>query len=795
MFKSYTIHIATLAGVIILGLAAFFINSTVSRIVQQELEKSLVTVLQTARSGVRTWSRENQSAARIAAQDKEVRRLAGEFLAMSHLRDDLVRSPFQEEMRNQLRVVYEGMGYTGYFLIGLDKLSLSSMRDANVGKENLLAAQPKFLDSISAGETAISLPLLSDVPLRDSRERLVEGLPTMFVGAPITDDGGEVIAALVFRIDPGRDFAALLERGRIGETGETYAFDRNGLLLSPSRFDDQLRQAGLIGPDQVAMLNLEVRDPGVNLMERSRPGVAPEEMPLTRMALSAVEGAQGSDLDGYRNYRGAPVVGVWLWDDDLGMGLTTELDVSQARRFLNVLQMAIAAFTITAMGLLIALAVLFLFNRKREIGREYWVQQREARFSAILSTATEAIVTIDENGLIDLFNPAAEAMFGYQAEEVTGKNVEMLMPGNYQSKHNLSLARYLRTGETTVIGTGREVEGRRKDGSVFPVDLALAEWQTDGKTYFTGSMRDLTARVRMEGRLREAQKMEALGRLSGGVAHEFTNLLLPIIALTTSSISDLPENDKVAAKLKKVLQTAEHGRSILNQIMDFSRQRSVDRSKIELVDVIGEAIALLKVTLPPRIEVLFCSDGFDEIALADPVEIHQMISNLGINAAKAINKEPGRIEFRLQRLEIGKTHQKEPKELKPGRYAHLTVSDTGCGMNKDISAKIFEPFFTTRLEGEGTGMGLSIVHAIVTGHEGAISVESRPGEGTTFDIYLPLGELPVHEDKSSYDGIAYDDKEPAAAALITRKEESGAEAPAVDETRENKSPDTEPALE
>lgn len=794
MFKTYTIHIATLAGVIILGLAAIFINSTLSQNVQRELEKSLVTVLRTAHSGVRTWSRENQSAALIAAQDKDVRRLAGEFLSMPHLRDDLVRSPLQEEMRDQLRVVYEGMGYTGYFLIGPDNISLSSMRNANVGKENLLTAQPKFLDSIWAGKTAISLPLRSDVPLRDSRERLAEGLPTMFVGAPIADEEGDVIAALVFRIDPGRDFAALLERGRIGETGETYAFDGNGLLLSPSRFDDQLRQAGLIKPDQVAMLNLEVRDPGVDLMERLRPGVSPEEMPLTRMASSAVEGAEGADLDGYRNYRGVPVVGVWLWDDDLGMGLTTELDVSQARTFLNVLQMAIAAFTAAAMGLLIALAALFLFNRKREIRREYQIQQREARFSAILSTATEAIVTIDENGLIDLFNPAAEAMFGYDAEEVAGKNVEILMPRNYQSKHNISLTRYLRTGETTVIGTGREVEGRRKDGSTFPVDLALAEWQMDGRTYFTGSMRDLTVRVRLEERLRQAQKMEALGRLSGGVAHEFTNLLLPIIALTTSSISDLGENPEVTAKLKKVLQTAEHGRSILNQIMDFSRQRSADRSTVVLADVIGEAVALLRVTLPPRIEVLYCADGFDEIALADPTEIRQMISNLGINAVKAISKGVGVIEFRLQQFEVGRTHKKEPKDLKPGRYAHLTVSDTGCGMSKDILAKIFEPFFTTRSKREGTGMGLSIVHAIVTGHEGAISVESRPGKGTTFDIYLPLREIPADDEKSAYDGIAYEDEQRATATLSTGKERSDAETPAAGGTREETSADA-PATE
>jgi hypothetical protein len=194
------------------------------------------------------------------------------------------------------------------------------------------------------------------VALSDSDESLREDQPTMFVGAPVRDPTGAVIAALTFRLDPGQDFTAILQRGRIGASGETYAFDREGRLISESRFDDQLRSIGLLGPEDRGILNIEVRDPGETLLRAGVNGRPREHRPLTRMAASALAGEAGVDLDGYRDYRGVPVIGAWLRDSDLELGLTVEIDRREAYATVNSTRTVIFALSGLAMCLMIGLA-------------------------------------------------------------------------------------------------------------------------------------------------------------------------------------------------------------------------------------------------------------------------------------------------------------------------------------------------------------------------------------------------------------------------------------------------------
>ena len=222
---------------------------------------ALETVLDTTRQAFLTWAREERASARIWAQTPELIELTEELLRQAPTPEALLAIPQQDAVRRLLQRVQSTKGYEGFFIIAPDGISLSSSRDENIGIANLLMEQPDVLARLLAGSTVLSLPQRSDVPLIDEHGNPEQGRPTMFVGAPVLGANGAPIAALVFRLNPFLDFTAIFQRGRLGITGETYAIDARGQLISESRFDDQLREIGLIGEGELALLNIDVRDP------------------------------------------------------------------------------------------------------------------------------------------------------------------------------------------------------------------------------------------------------------------------------------------------------------------------------------------------------------------------------------------------------------------------------------------------------------------------------------------------------------------------------------------------------
>ena len=344
--------------------------------IRSETEQSLRTVLATTRRAVYFWLREHQSAAKVWANTEEVRQATKYFLTTPRTKRVLAASPMQDKLRSWLSPINIGKGYQGYFIIGPDKVNLSSSRDQNIGDLNLISSQTRFFERVWSGKTAGSIPQISDVPLKDMEGDLREGMPTMFVGAPILDDTGNVIAIFTFRIDPTEVFTAILQQGRLGITGETYAFDGDGRLISESRFDDQLINIGLISPYQRSILNIEIRNPGVNLVQRERSEIRRSDQPLTRMATSAVSGGTGIDLDGYRDYRGVPVIGIWSWDPELGFGITTEMDTSEAYRTLHSVQYTITTLSVIAISLLIGLTIVFNASRKKIMDSQQHLMER-----------------------------------------------------------------------------------------------------------------------------------------------------------------------------------------------------------------------------------------------------------------------------------------------------------------------------------------------------------------------------------------------------------------------------------
>jgi PAS domain S-box-containing protein len=371
------------------------------------------------------------------------------------------------------------------------------------------------------------------------------------------------------------------------------------------------------------------------------------------------------------------------------------------------------------------------YRRSQEALRE-----STERLQAVLNAAVDGIVIIDTAGIIQSVNPAVREMFGYAPEELVGRNVKILMPPPFREEHDGYIARYLATGEARIIGIGREVEGRRRDGSTFPLDLAVSKVRHGDEVFFLGMLRDISERMRLEAEIRQAQKMEAIGRLAGGVAHDFNTLLGTIRGYSEMLLGALPGEETLRRHVEQIHRAALRGAQLTRQLLLFSRRQELDARAVDLgklladLDVmlerlIGEDVRLVR-QLEPRLDPVW----------GDPGELHQVFLNLVVNACDAM-PSGGSLTLALSNLEAGREIAIEGGRLPPGPYVLLQVADTGTGMTEEVRRRIFEPFFTTKGPGEGTGLGLSTVHAIVRRSKGGIAVESQPGQGTTFRIYLP----------------------------------------------------------
>ncbi|HYN21618.1 MAG TPA: PAS domain S-box protein, partial [Thermoanaerobaculia bacterium] len=358
---------------------------------------------------------------------------------------------------------------------------------------------------------------------------------------------------------------------------------------------------------------------------------------------------------------------------------------------------------------------------------------------AVLNAAVDGIVLIDTSGIIQSVNPSVQKMFGYAPEELLGRNVKVLMPALRREEHDGYIARYLATGETRIIGIGQEVEGRHRDGSTFPLDLAVSEVRHGGEVFFLGTLRDISERLRLEAEIRQAQKMEAVGRLAGGVAHDFNTLLGTIRGYSEMLLSALPAGEALHRHVEQIHHAALRGAQLTQQLLAFSRRQEVQAQAVDLGRLLEDVEAMLDRLIGEDVELIRKIEPGLGHVWGDSGELHQVILNLIVNACDAM-PSGGTLGLFLSGVDADQALVVEGGRLPPGRYVLLRVSDTGIGMDEEIRRRIFEPFFTTKEPGKGTGLGLSTVHAIVRRSKGGITVESQPGQGSTFRVYLPCAE-------------------------------------------------------
>ena len=362
------------------------------------------------------------------------------------------------------------------------------------------------------------------------------------------------------------------------------------------------------------------------------------------------------------------------------------------------------------------------------------IEEREALLRSILETAPDAVITIDKYGIIQSFSAAAEKLFGYSAGEVIGHSVKMLMPAPHRESHDGYIARYLRTGEKRIIGIGRQVEAQRKDGSIFPMQLAVGEVKLGEAHIFSGFISDLTARVKMEQELRQAQKIEAIGQLTGGVAHDFNNLLT-VIAGNLEMLERRLEGAEHREILGEAQEASRLGAELANRLLAFGRRQPLNPRPVDLNALVGGIVELLRRSLGETVEIETRLPGGLPMIMVDSGQVENTLLNLAINARDAMPKG-GRLVIETARAEIDADYAAAYADVVPGRYVTMAVTDTGTGMPPEVRQHAFEPFYTTKAPGAGSGLGLSMVYGFVKQSGGHIQLYSEVGHGTTVRLYL-----------------------------------------------------------
>jgi PAS domain S-box-containing protein len=402
------------------------------------------------------------------------------------------------------------------------------------------------------------------------------------------------------------------------------------------------------------------------------------------------------------------------------------------------------------------------------------LHESEARLRTILETAPEGVVTTDAAGTIESVNRAAERLFGRRREDLIGQPAAQLLSDGADADP------FREPGE-------RELLARRTGGDTVSIQLSTGEARLGERSVFTSFVRDISDRKRaeaeradLEAQLRQAQKLETIGTLAGGIAHDFNNILAAVIGYLHLALAELPPETPAHEYLLEVQRAAQRATDLARQILLFSRRTEQRRQLVLLDEIVEEALQLLRASLPTTIEIRRHVDPEIPPIEADPTQIHQVLMNLCTNAAHAMHGS-GVLELGLTVTDLAPGQADAPATLGAGRYVRLTVRDTGHGMDPGTMERIFEPFFTTKPPGEGTGLGLSVVHGIVAAHGGAIHVESAPGRGTTFTVYLPVSVAAAPADAASAPAdltgqervLVVDDDAPVAAVTQRVLERSG----------------------
>jgi len=364
------------------------------------------------------------------------------------------------------------------------------------------------------------------------------------------------------------------------------------------------------------------------------------------------------------------------------------------------------------------------------------VRRHEQELDQILNNMVDAVISIDEKGKILSFNKAAEGIFLYKEKEIIGKKINLLMPSPDRDQHDNYLVNYIETGEAKIIGKGRDVKGKKKNGMIFPMHLRVAELpkSSDGTRRFIGSCFDMTLQLEQDVQLRRSQKMDALGKLTGGIAHDYNNMLGIILGYSELLQNKLKDNPKLYKFAREIHHAGVRGAKLTNKLLSFSRDKSVEAEVINVNSLLLEEKNMLERTLTARIQLVMDLEKDIWPIYMDSGDLADIVLNMSINAMHAIEKN-GQLTLSTENIALDAINARN-LDIEAGEYVLLSISDTGCGMNAEVQSRIFDPFYSTKGEG-GTGLGLSQVYGAVKRCGGIVKVYSEVGLGSKFLLYFP----------------------------------------------------------
>lgn len=761
LMSKYSIKLIALAGILVLLLGTFYIQRQIEHDIRRAWDKTLHTVLDTTQQAVRSWSRENRKITEFwANSDPVVKAQVLALLRKSHGKSELLNHSAQQILRQRLAPVLKAMRYHGFLVISPDKHKLSSSCNSNIGVTSLLTQSTDFFETVRSGKSAISLPLKSDVSLRDQRGQLKSGLSTMFVGAPIKDNSAKVVAVLVFCIDPTEKFTGIFKRGRIGETGETYAFNQNGLLITQSRSDKHLVHAKALWAVQPAMLNLKLTDHSV---------VAGNGK-LIQSVTSAVSHNSGENLKGYHNYRGIPVIGTWLWDEQLGMGISTEIEVDEAYAALFTLKGITYLITIMVV-LFISLLAFLLFRANKQLDLELQVKDQQKQNQLLLDSVREGIYGLDMNGCVTFVNPAAANMVGYSQKELLGKPIHNLIEFRYSAANVINRIPGIdldaKEADTDRVCMTETLI--RHDGRSFPVEITNMPVYKDSHLMGTVVVfTDITERKENEKIIRQHNKIleqtvaarteqlqhaleeaEAANKIKSeflaNISHELRTPMHGVLSFARFGIKNISSanQDKLAEYFHIIHESGNKLLVLLNDLLDIAK---LDAGKMELIYAecdFNELVQLCQRTQhaqadEKQLQLEFYNNDSEIIVNCDEQRMMQVINNLLGNAIK-FSPEASVIILELKRIKLSLLlNNGEPSSVDAIQFS---ISDEGVGIPEAEMETIFDKFIqsTNTITGAGgTGLGLSICKEIIDLHRGRIYAENWRQGGALFRFEIPL---------------------------------------------------------
>lgn len=764
--RNYFLQALLLVLIAVITTAAWLGLSLMEKEHKKQIGQALQTVLETTNQAYHSWAKSQIATVSVWAQAEKLTRLTERLLAAPvKTKKALDEHEAQAETRQLLAPVLKANQFQGFFLIGPGNINLGSTRDSNLGFVNLLNRQGEILDRLWAGEALLSTPQHSDVLLENGMIPSQSSGATMFAGAPIRDASGTIIALLTFRIKPSKDFAKIFKRGRIGNSGETYAFNAEGEMLSESRFEKQLVRMGLLPIGVSSTLNIHVRDPGRNLSEKPYSNFESRTLPLTLMARNAISGKSGMNLEGYRDYRGIPVIGAWVWIPELNFGFTTEIDKGEAYQMIGIMRTTM--FFLTGLSIFIVIGLVVSFHLMRRS-----ISESEQRYRDLIEGASQG-VCLHRNFTPVLANQVFADLLGFENPDAV-LAVECLVqfrdaPREVPQQEDAGKAK----AENSISPRNYQIEMQASDGSQRQIEVFDRDMVWKGGPVTVSTIIDVTERISLEKQLRQSQKMEAIGRLASGVAHDFNNTLQIMRGFTEIAESSEGKEKQLQAleKVKNAIISASH---LTRQLLSFSRQEKLQKRTCDLNKILSAQVSMLRRIIGEDIELTLSLTNQPALVFADAVMLEQILLNLCINARDAM-PDGGELKISSVNFLVDHTIRKMHGNLKPGLFVLISVTDSGIGMTPEVREKIFEPFFTTKGVGKGTGLGLSTVYGILMQHKGHIEIQSEPGLGSTFKVYLPLiagehpKELPAEENEEIEGGdetilVAEDDEGVAGLA-------------------------------